>query len=428
MDANTISRLAELLHNSWNSTSTKKDIKKSINGLLHRKKTSNVISEYREFLDTLPEEKKKETPIMTVILVLALCRRNLDEEEIIYKELKKHNLISALYGGLSILLNGTSKQLSINIKWQDKSFKNKYKFIKRFEGQFLYWDCIEVFIAAKVIQLDNSSLFEELILKDRSRLLLLNMTSGYLGGEISDQLILTLMTDKDELNQNIGFVSLTAKLNRHIEELKQYLRDEELGITGLHSDIRNINSQIDRELKRIAAMLTFCNIDTKASLLINYLLSEAPTFPKVLAAWLLEPELQHVFIEEIKYSGKVKTLDQVYYLLSIVSNTRRTKTSSRYPKIKLYNAFVDLMLSFVKERKGIYQWTEREEQVLTRICEFLPKKSKRRLLKLLIKETDDILYLKIDELVRFQIFLKDRNKKDIINGMICIINKDLNEK
>lgn len=150
---------------------------------------------------------------MTVILVLALCRRNLDEEETIYESLEKNKLIASLYGGLSVLLNGKSEQLAIKLKWQDNFFENKYEFINRFQGQFPYWDYIEIFIAAKIIHRDNQNLFEELVLKDKTRLVLLNLTSGHFHCEASEKLIFNLINGKNELDRNIGFFLLVSKLN-----------------------------------------------------------------------------------------------------------------------------------------------------------------------------------------------------------------------
>ncbi|MFT9487174.1 MAG: hypothetical protein ACH0QD_07365 [Tepidibacillus sp.] len=425
MDAKTISNLAELVHDNWNNKFPKEDIKKRINGLLHRKKTSNVVKEYKDLLNTMPKEKKKQIPIMTVILVLALCRRNLDEEEMIYEALKENGLVTALYGGLAILLNGTSKQLSINIEWQDESFQNKYEFINRFQGEFLYWEYIEIFIAASIVQKDNESIFERLVIKDRSRLLLLNIASGRLRGRVSDELILTLINKQDELDQNIGFFLLTAKLNRYMWEIEQYLRKKEMGIQGSKSKKRTSDKQILHELNRIKGLLNHCSDSVKVSLLLNYMLSKGPVIPKAFTAWLLDPQLQSELIKEIKYSNKIKTLDKVYLLIDIVSNTRRRINSKEFPKIELYNALVDVIISFIKDRKGIYQWTDKEKQIMEEITKLLPRKSKKRLLSFLNKETDNIMSLRLDELVRFNIYLKDKSKQDIITGMNSIAKENL---
>jgi len=71
-------------------------------------------------------------------------------------------LIAPLFGGMAILLNGKSNQLAIKIEWNDKFFENKYEFTKRFQGEFFYWDYIEVFMAAKIIQRYNERLFEDI--------------------------------------------------------------------------------------------------------------------------------------------------------------------------------------------------------------------------------------------------------------------------
>lgn len=426
MDDKIISQLAELMYENWNKLSHKDDITKRINGLLHRKKSSNVIKEYKDFLGIIPKDKKNSIPIMTVVLVLALCRRNLDDKEEIYASLKRNELIASLFGGMSILLNGKSGQLAIKLKWQDEFFENKYEFINRFQGEFLYWDYIELFIASEIIQRDNQSLFEELILKDKTRLLLLNLASGYFNGEVSEHLILTLINDENKLDQNAGFFLLTSKLNRHIRNVIQYEREEELGINRPHPEIRTVKRQINKELSRIENLLNQCSGDTRTSLIINYLLSETRIFSTTFGKLLLDPDLKDYFIFEVRNTNKVNTLDRVYHILNVVSNTRIRKNANRNSKLELYNVIVDVIISFIKERKGIYLWANREEQIMQGICELIPQKPKYRLLRFLINESEDILCSRLDELVRFDIFLKDKSRQYIINGMLNILKANLN--
>ena len=428
MDDKTIIQLAELMHENWNKLSHKDDIKKRINGLLHRKKSSNVIKEYKDFVGIVPKDKKKSIPIMTVILVLALCRRNLDDEEEIYASLKQNKLIASLFGGMSILLNGKSGQLAIKLKWQDEFFENKYEFIKRFQGEFFYWDYIELFIAAKIVQRENQSLFEELILKDKTRLLLLNLASGNFNGNVSEHLIHTLINGENKLDQNAGFFILTSKLNRYISDVIQYEREEELGINRPHPEIRTVKKQINKELNRIENLLNQCSGSTRTSLIINYLLSEPRIFSKTFGKLLLDPDLKDYFIFEVRNTNKINTLDKVYYLVNVVSNTRIRKKTNRNSKLELYNVLVDVIISFIKERKGIYLWTNREEQIMQGICELIPQKSKYKLLRFLINESEDVLCTRLDELVRFDIFLKDKSRQDIINGMLSILKNNLNKE
>lgn len=425
LDEKIISQLAELMYENWNNLSHKNEIKKRINGLLHRKKSSNVIKEYKDFLNIIPKDKKKSIPYMTVILALALCRRNLDDEEVIYQSLEKNKLISSLYGGMSILLNGKFKQLAIKLKRQDNSFENKYEFINRFQGEFLYWDYIELFIAAKIIQRDNQNLFEKLVLKDKTRLLLLNLTSGYFHGEASEQFILTLIMGESELDRNAGFFLLVFNLNRCIRDVKQYEREKELGINRPHPEINIIERQIKKELERIDNLLIKCNGNIKVSLIINYLLSEPSSFLTTFRKLLLDPNHKDYFIKEVRNTKKINTLEKVYYLLNVVSNTRINKKPKGYSKLELYNAIVDTIIIFIREREGIYQWTNREEEIMQGICELLPQKPKYRLVRFLIKESEDVLCSRLDELVRFDIFLKDKSRQNIINGMLSTLKNNL---
>ena len=62
---------------------------------------------------------------------------------------------------------------------------------------------------------------------------------------------------------------------------------------------------------------------------------------------------------------------------------------------------------------------------MQKICVLLPKKSKYRLLRFLNKESENLLCSKLDEFVRFDIFLKDKNRQSIITGMIGVLKQNL---
>lgn len=53
-----ISQLTEVIYENWNKLSYKDDVEKRINGLLHQKKSANVIKEYKYFLNIVPKKKK----------------------------------------------------------------------------------------------------------------------------------------------------------------------------------------------------------------------------------------------------------------------------------------------------------------------------------------------------------------------------------
>lgn len=423
MDEQIINQLSQIIYQRWNDVLDKDESKKKINSLLHRKKTSKVIAEYACFLKTLTKEKK--IPLMTLILVLALCQRNLEDEEVIYDSLNDHQLIHFLFFGISILVKGQSKKISIELEWGDKSFENKYEFINRFQGEFRYWEYIELFIAVKIIQRDKQNEFEELVLQDKTHLLLLNLTSGRFDGRVSDKFVISLINHENELKQNAGFYLLMFTLKNCIQKDKCYQNRHELEEAKSHREFLENKIHMKKELTWVNNILSNCQDDIKCSLIINYLLVEPENFLILFAELLLDYKYNSDFINEIRNTKKINTLDKVYYLLSVVSRTRLRNKPKNYTKLELYNELIDIVIFFVKERKGIYQWNNKEQETMQKICVLLPKKSKYRLLRFLNKESENLLCSKLDEFVRFDIFLKDKNQQSIITGMIGVLKQNL---
>ena len=100
--------------------------------------------------------------------------------------------------------------------------------------------------------------------------------------------------------------------------------------------------------------------------------------------------------------------------------------NKRISKVKLYDVVTDVLLSFVEEDKGIYGWNEKQKNYVTEICKMLPNKSIYKLKKYLQNKRKTLMTAKIDELVRFKIYLKDKQKQDIIDGILNIIQIDCN--
>nr|WP_065067982.1 hypothetical protein [Brevibacillus sp. WF146] len=416
MERKILNELSSIMMDSWNQIKGYNEVKDRLKRTLGRKSISNWTKEFAAFLDTLPEEEKKNKPIYTAIFVMALLKRNLDEGEQVRKYIKKYNLVSLLYGGLSILTKGTSQKFALNITWSYNSFQNKYEFLRRFAGDFYYWEFIEFFMAAKIIYNEDKEKFRALLMEDQSKLLLLNLCSHHLTVEVSDSWLLDLMRNHQyEIHQNIGFYLLTEKLKRYIEELA---RLEQYKIGKKESSIQNeLFKKIEVELNRINDLLLQLDEKTQTCLLFNYILSEL-RWPHFFSHWLLKPELQESFVKEIRYSKKVRTLKEVMKCLQIIQ-VRSIFPRKQCRKDELYNALVDVMTDFIRERKGIYQWTEQDEKTFEQICENLPKSSKAKLRRRLIRESKVLWTCKIDELVRFDIYLKDKATQTIIDGMLA---------
>jgi len=88
----------------------------------------------------------------------------------------------------------------------------------------------------------------------------------------------------------------------------------------------------------------------------------------------------------------------------------------------LYNAIIDNLNNFIRDRSGIYKWEEQEEIEFSNICVMLPKQSKKRFSKFLLRELETLAISDIDKLLRHRIYLEDERKSQIINGMLSIVN------
>ena len=267
MDKRVIKELSELINDRWNNTCSKIDFKRKINGIFSRKKNAAIIWELSDFLKSVNGREKN---IHTLIIVLALLRRNLDCVDEIKDELEKNKLINCLYGGLCILLSGKSEMISIKIELNDNLFENKYEFITRFVD-FNYYDYIEMFQAAEILYLSDVKKFESLIRRDETKLLLLNIASGHMSVKLSDSFISDLLKDDDELNRNIGFALLTTPIYRTISSLEFVEREKSMGIKPRMSE-RKLKNSLKTYVAHVDAMLEQCSNNTKVSLIINYLL------------------------------------------------------------------------------------------------------------------------------------------------------------
>jgi len=402
------------------------DRKTKINGLFSRKSNSAVIKGLSNFVNSISSQNKNKT---TLIVVLALLRRNLDCVEEIKELLVRYNLTGPLFGGIKVLLSGKSETFAANIKWSDDTFNNKYEWLSRFSGQFQYWEFVELFQAIKILHMVKPESIEKIIKEDRTRLVLLNMLSWNLDIVPTDNMIKWLLSDSDELNQNIGFYMITRKISYILSDIEAHQR---MDLSML--DVNFVASQrkehrrnlllISNELKQVERYLSTCSNEIKKSLLINFILSQRLSYPLIFAHWLIEADSQEYLVSEINNSRKFRTLQHIHILLSVVAKTRRKKNDGSMPsKMPLYNAIIDNLTNFIRDRSGIYKWEEQEEIEFSNICAMLPIQSKKRFSNFLLRELETLAISDIDKLLRHRIYLEDERKFQIINGMLSIVNE-----
>ncbi|KMT22646.1 hypothetical protein [Clostridium cylindrosporum] len=420
MNAKNISQLSEIIFDKWNRIDSRENIKLRINRIFGRKKISTIVKELEKYKINMSDDQKRDFPFSVLIVVLAIIIRNLDCIDGLQRELEIRSLINPLYGGMYKLLCGNSQKMCINIEWSENSYKNKYEFLNRFH-EFKYWDYIEIFQISIILFKSDKEKFEKLVMQDKNKLLLLNMVSGHMNVEPSGELIDYLLNDKDELNQNIGFTFLTRHLDYCFSRIEQFNNSKKMGIRSSKQEIQEIKKNIESYIQYLEEKLLKCDKKTKVSLIVNYILINN-RYPKVFAYWLMDVELQGEFIIEINKSKKLRTLKEIYTLLFIISKTKiRVLDRKKVSRVQLYESINNVIIGFIQEGNGIYKWEREEQEIFLLIVGLLPVRQKKKLKNFLIKKRDKLMTSKIDELIRFKIYLEDKRKKDIIDGMLAEI-------
>ena len=366
--------------------------------------------------------QKKERSKVLLVVVMCLLHRSAGFTENVRKSLEEENLISSLFGGLMILFGGKSRTMCLKIDLNDSQFPNRYEYLGHFWGEFGYWENQEVLCAAEILAGSDMEKFEELAYRDATRLILLNMTAGQLGINVSERLIKRLMKEGDELQANIGFYFAVRYIERDMRIFDELERNP--GFPGARSK-RQIHKDLKEHLEVFYEFYSVCCAQRKASLLINYILFER-SYPKEFGLWLMEEELRESLIAQITLSGKFVNPNQVIKILSLVRRFPcRGADGAAGKKDRLYAAIVSVLKAFLREEKGFYQWDKEQEQKFREICMLLPQKYLRQYRNFAEKSMSGLMVSELDEMVRFSIYLKDRRQWDICRGMVGVIEESI---
>lgn len=420
LTAKDINLLSVVINDSANKSIKSVDAKKKINAILHNKSIKTVINELCTYVENTNGNEKNKA---VLIVIMSLLRRNLDCEKELTLLISKYKLTGCLYGGLKSFLSGNSEQFGLKIKLNTDFFENKYEFITRFD-EFYYWELIALFESVNVLSRVDFLKFEQLAFNDQSKLVLLNMVTHHLNIVPSDDLITKLLQSNDELTENIGFYFLTTNITRTVSDICEINRYKEQGLPTTKS-IKEVNKIFNTEMIKCSNLLEKCTAKTTAQLLFNYLLAHQMQYPIVFARMLMSNRLQHGFVNQVKGTNKIKTLKDVLFLVKLIYNTPALNDDKkRISKADLYSSVTDILIAFVEKDRGIYGWDEQQELYIKEICKKLPAKNISTLRTYLLKKRKTLMCTKIDELVRFKIYLKDNKKSEIIEGILTIIEND----
>lgn len=412
MTKDDIKNLAEVLQYSENT----KDSKKQINKIFRNKSCVTLIGEFKHLM---PQIQNKDRSKALLILVLSILHKRVSLIDSLQKTLVAEGLIPNLYGALCVLFSGKSAALHLEVKLTDSQFPNRYDYITRFVGEFTEQKIREVLYAVKILAMSDKTKFEELAFKDKTHLILLNMRSFGLNEFPSDTLITKLLRDGNELQANIGFYFAIMDITRDIHDYAQ-LRNN---LDSLHIKTkRQINKNIKCHLEVFYNFFKFCLPERKASLLVNYILSERE-YPVKFGYWLMEATLQEALIYEITLSNKIINLAQLWTITHLIHDFPcKDNNGVRMTKNKLYAAVIAVLKNYILNRKGIYLWDALQQNIFQNICNVMPQRYLKQLYIFLEKETKNLMASKLDEMVRFSIYLQDKRQWDICQGMMDSID------
>lgn len=390
--------------------------RKKINGLLHNQSTENVLKIFNVLIKDISDNRRNRA---TLIVVMALLLRNSDDYTRIQTNIQENKLGNCLFGGLSSLLSGKSDTFNMRCKLAHESFNNKYEYLLRFQDYY-YWDYYLLFKSAELLYSIDKEKFEKLLLKDNTQLLLLNMVSFDLVAEPSDKLIKQLLSSKDVLQRNIGLCFISRKLTFVVNEFGHYYRCQKNGLP-ISSDEKVLHEELDFECRKFLSYINGCKKIVKAELLFNYFLTNLIIYPNIVLEELMNSELQIEFANQIRDSGKVKTLREICYITQAIKNTcARNENNKRISKMNLFMAITELLISFFENRK-IYAWDDKEANFMENICECLPLRCISKFRKYLTQKKHTLFCEEIDRLVRYKIYLQDKKQYDIISTTLCLL-------
>lgn len=416
LNTRTLNRLSGAVTEFINAPYKRNVIAHTINGMLNRKSIKNVMLDLKRYIQTVQGQLKNEAVLLSVLSLL--CRDPECSNEI-KPYIQELNLTNHLYGGLAKLLSGQSEFFSVQISWNDYHFRNKYEFLTRFS----FWDkcraCSIIIQAAKILKQADVSKYEQLLINDKSYLLLLNMIDCSSDTDPSDGLIQKLLTSDDELKQNVGLLFISNRVEQPMNKLitiNRYAENRGATDKKIRSYKKAFNVAADAFLEKIE----LCNRETQASLLFNYLLVNE-MYPDVYAKKLLGP-LQPEFVKQINSSGKIKNVRDLTLVTYIIVKTPATNEKNiRIAKANLFLTVTGVLIQLFEERRVF----DDDSENIKKICSVLPVKCKQKLRRYLTKKKTELMCEEIDRLIRFSTYLNDKRLSQLVDEVLKCIEAQL---
>lgn len=404
MDSAVVAALAQVLDDCGNQRINSGTAKSKVAAILYRKSPTEVLQELDTYVSTRPGNEKGK---VVLIVIMALLRLNLDSGPVLIQEIEreKYELAGHLYGGLAMLLNRRSSNFTFRFSLLNPEAKNIYAEIERWNDHF-FWPHIELFQTIDLLRHLDSSRFEQLAFADPNGIILLSMVQGYLSALPSDALLKQLLASSNRFHPNFAFAFYAQPILLLCNKIQR--KEAKRG------DIKKLNGHIDRCLTALEP----CSPGLQAELLTNYLLVNLWTIPDAFARQLIGAELQDEFARQITKPGKIRTIQELGAIANLIDRTPAYDGKKRrITKRPLADAVMSVLIQFIQERTGIYagdnHWLKNAEAILhlLTVCQ------RKYLGRFLDSQDRALMVSPLDELVRFEIYLKDIRHHQIIQSL-----------
>ena len=404
MDKLTVKELALIIDDEWNQRIDSTIAKKEIAAKLHHRSEKRILRELIEYVSTLEGKTKGKD---TLVVIMALLRLNLDMVPVLAQEIKNQGypLAGPLYGGLFTLLCGKSKNFSFQFTLMEQNVKNPYKEIERWESGY-FWNCIEMFMAVRLLYDIQPEQFEKLILEDKSRVILLSMVHEHINITPSNALLQKLLQSADRIHHNFALAFYTQPITS-------------LCIQNQRNPLsRRDKKALNEYINYFMVSLDAYSSELRAELLTNYLLVHQFAVPEVFARQLVGSELQKDFVNQITEPGKVRTIRDLALVARLITEIPAcNREKHRISKKALLDAVLSVLIQFIQKRDGIYSLDLQQQSDIKTVVQSLTAKQRKLLGKFLEKQDKLLMVSELDRLVRNQIYLEDYRQHEIIQSV-----------
>lgn len=401
MDSAVVAALARVLDDFGNQRIDSDTAKSQIANILSGKSPAEVLQELDVYVLNLPGNEKGKAAL---IVIMALLRLDLNSGPALAQEIqsREYKLAGHLYGGLTMLLNGRSRDFTFQLSVLDREAKNVYAEIEQWNGRF-FWPHVHLFLTVKLLHRLDPCRFERLTQEDPSGAILLSMAQGHLPVSPSDVLLKKLLESSDPVHPNFALAFYAQPISILCGKIE-----------ANRGDRKKLNEHVDRCLTAFRP----CSPDLRAKLLTNYLLVYPRACPDAFARQLVGAELQGEFASQITEPGKIRTIRELGSIASLIVKTPACdEQKHRITKRPLADAVLSVLIRFVQERTGIYAGDNRWLEDARAVLHLLTVRQKRRFGCFLNSQDRDLMISPLDKLVRFDIYLKDIQHHKIIQSL-----------